>query len=215
MPRVYREPLLPGLPSVAEVSGEPNLTDAACDRFARDAHQVEIGLDGAILRSPGAGDVSQLPVATAASDLDLPALKNGRPDCYAPAMAWWTAIEPWDRAALLVLNLATIAGLLVEHRRAARAESRAEDAHRLATEAHEWGREQAERARHAAQGEEERRRWCEEIQTQVRDLAEPISVPEGAPHLWLQWGAENRYFRLLEEPGGEALMLFRARDSGW
>jgi hypothetical protein len=117
-------------------------------------------------------------------------------------MAWWTLIEPWDRAVLLILNVATIGGLLVEHRRARRAHEIAEEAHRLAKEAHEWGRERVERERDREGQEQARREWCDQMRRKVEASQWPVDIPDGVPMDWVLSGENERYFKRIREPGG-------------
>jgi hypothetical protein len=119
-------------------------------------------------------------------------------------MEWWTRIEPWDKALLFVLNLVTLAGLVVEHRRASRSERLAEEAHRLAVEAHGWSREHAERERQQAAECEARRDWCEKMRREVEASSVPLDIPDGVSTEWVLWGENERYFKRLRNPRGGA-----------
>jgi hypothetical protein len=119
----------------------------------------------------------------------------------------WNALEPWDKVALFILNAGTIGGLIAEHRRAARAEKRAEEAHRLLSEAHTWNREEAERSRKAAFDEHACREWCVAMRVEILRANSAVQVPEDVPPDWLMWGEMNRCFKV--RTFGHSILLGR------
>lgn len=77
--------------------------------------------------------------------------------------------------------------------RSGRAERRAEDAHRLAVEAHDWHREEVDRARNAAGEEVARRAWCVKTRDAVHSSGR-VDLDD-VPMEWVTWGEANGYFR--------------------
>lgn len=122
-------------------------------------------------------------------------------------MAWWNAIEPWDKLALFVMNLGTLGGLIAESRRAARAEKRGEEAHRLLSEAHTWNREEAERSRKHVADEQACRAWCASMRAEVQRSNGAVEVDGDIPPDWLNWGEMNKCFKVRN--AAKSFVLFR------
>lgn len=91
----------------------------------------------------------------------------------------------------VIVGLTVIASFF----RAGRAERRAEEAHRLATEAHDWRREEAERTRREKAEDEARRAWCARMKAAVDASRGEEPVADDVSPEWVKWGEDNLYFR--------------------
>lgn len=102
-------------------------------------------------------------------------------------------LESWALPLSLVVNAATIAGLVAEHRRGTRIQHRAEEAHR-------WAKEHAERETKSANEEDEYRAWTRSI---VEELTIRPFVSVAIEKLrWGKRAEREGLFTMKELPGG-------------